>query len=82
MYSLYTARMDARHYNHTKLVKLREKRELSQETVATNFGWERKKVLRAETGESATYETLLDLAAFYEIPIKQLLYAEPVGNAA
>lgn len=70
--------MDSRHYNHDRLRRLREKTGLSQEFVASNvLEGGRRLIVRAEAGECLTYENLVELASFYKVPIKSLLYARP-----
>jgi transcriptional regulator with XRE-family HTH domain len=74
--------MDNRHYDHAQLGKLRAKRGLSQEALAAEFGWNRKKIIRAESGESVTYETLCTLATFYDVQVTRLLNHKPTEQAA
>lgn len=74
--------MDSRHYDHEQLATLRTKRGISQETLAAQFGWNRKKIIRAESGESVTYETLCSLATFYGVQVTRLLNRAPSEQAA
>ena len=74
--------MDSRHYDPALLAELRFQRSLSQEAVARELGWNRKKIIRAEAGESVTYETLCALAEFYKTPVIRLLRKTPAEVAA
>lgn len=69
--------MNATHYRHEELKRLRNAQRRSVIEVAEALGKERMSIYRAENGTSVSYELLCDLARYYEVPVVSLLYPVP-----
>jgi len=59
--------MNARHYNHEKLRKLRESLGLTQRQVAAALRVHYETVYRAEAGAQVSFDLLCDLCELYEV---------------
>jgi transcriptional regulator with XRE-family HTH domain len=70
--------MNARHYDHDKLKKLRESRNLTQKQVAVAVNVDRQTVYRAEAGDQAGYDLLCDLCELYGVSILAVIRPQRV----
>lgn len=61
--------MDARHYNHSKLVEARELLGKTQQDIADELSVDRQTIYRAEAGKAVSYELLAQMCAFYRMPM-------------
>jgi transcriptional regulator with XRE-family HTH domain len=69
--------MDARFYDSTRLVRLREKKGKTQEQVAEELDVTQMTICRVETGKGVSFELLYRLARYYSVPYKSLLREPP-----
>lgn len=72
--------MDARHYNPDALKALRRVRGESQEELATKLNVNRQTIYRVETGQSASYELLCEIANHYGVNVVSVLYPKPLAS--
>jgi transcriptional regulator with XRE-family HTH domain len=69
--------MNASHYDHEALERLRESKNRSREEIAQEIGVKRMTLYRAEKGIVASYELLCALARCYGVPVTSFLYPLP-----
>jgi len=69
--------MNATHYDHAALERLRESKNLSRAEVANEIGVKRMTVYRAENGAFVSYDLLCALARLYGVPVTSFLYPVP-----
>lgn len=74
--------MDARHYNHRKLVEARELRGKTQQHIADELNVDRQTIYRAEAGKSVSFELLSDLCVYYQLPMTTVILPFPEAAAA
>lgn len=66
--------MNARHYNHEKLKKVRESQGLTQKQVADALDVDVQTIYRAENGKAAGYDLLCDLCDLYSVSILSVIH--------
>jgi transcriptional regulator with XRE-family HTH domain len=71
--------MNAEHYDHEKLARLRSEK-YTQKEVAEKLQIAELTVLRAEKGRGASYELLLSFCTLLGVDIREILKIEPVKN--
>ena len=71
--------MDKTYYDHEKLENARKLRGKSQQEIAEEIGVDRQTIHRAETGKNASYELLVKLCRYYEIPMTNLVIPFPLS---
>lgn len=71
--------MDKRHYNHKELQKIRAAK-FTQEELAGQLNKHVKTISRAETGKSASFKLLSEIANACDISVKKLIYEMPLAK--
>ncbi len=69
--------MDARHYNHTKLIEARELLGKTQQDIADLLNVDRQTIYRAEAGKAVSYELLAALCGYYRLPMTSVVVPFP-----
>lgn len=75
----YVRAVNAKHYNAEVLRQWREGAGLSQEALAEKIGVHRITIIRAESGDSASYDLLLRIASEFSRSVTEALHAYPVA---
>jgi len=71
--------MNATHYDHKKLAKLREEK-ITQKELAEQLGVVEMTIYRAENGITASYELLLRICNAIGADIREILTVESTKN--